>query len=216
MRSALGRLKALLATAPSSAAISPAVTLAAKNDRGERQAYLASRKWVDGSISDDLPAKRLSRIYGVNHFIVSQVNPHVVPFVTDTRRDTAPLAIVKQATSRTAREWLNAGASLLEKPLSLSPTLNRITNAGLSIINQDYVGDVNILPDKLLFNPLKLLAHRSADEVLELITMGERATWPKIEMIRVQSKIGRTLDEIVNRFEHNPTSAANAPVRHAV
>jgi len=193
----------------------PAVTLMAKDDKGKKQPYLKSRRWVDGSISDDLPAKRLSRIYGVNHFIVSQVNPHVVPFVTDTRRDTAPLAIVKQATSRTAREWLNAGASLLEGPLSLSPTLNRITNAGLSIINQDYVGDINILPDKLLFNPLKLLAHRSVDEVLELITMGERATWPKIEMIRVQTKVGRTLDRIVHRFEHGAPTPRRAPVKRA-
>ena len=62
----------------------PPVALAAKNDQGERQAYMTSRKWVDGSLSDDLPAKRLSRIYGVNHFIVSQVNPHIFPFVTDS------------------------------------------------------------------------------------------------------------------------------------
>ena len=32
------------------------MTLAAKNKYGERQEYLPSRKWVDGSVSDDLPA----------------------------------------------------------------------------------------------------------------------------------------------------------------
>jgi NTE family protein len=179
----------------------PSVRLAAKNDEGEKQPYLKSRRWVDGSISDDMPAKRLTRIYGVNHFIVSQVNPHVFPFVTDTRRGTGPLATLRTAGSRTAREWLNAGATLLEKPLSWNPTIHRLTNVGLSIINQDYIGDVNILPDKRLFNPLKLLAHRSVEEVVDLIAMGERATWPKIEMIRVQTKIGRTLDGIVSRFE---------------
>ena len=51
----------------------PPVALAAKNSQGKRQAYMPSRKWVDGSISDDLPAKRLARLYGANHFIVSQV-----------------------------------------------------------------------------------------------------------------------------------------------
>ena len=40
----------------------PAVTLMAKNARGERLPYVASRKWVDGSIADDLPAKRLARL----------------------------------------------------------------------------------------------------------------------------------------------------------
>jgi NTE family protein len=194
----------------------PPVGLAAKNDKGEKQPYLKSRRWVDGSISDDLPAKRLTRIYGVNHFIVSQVNPHVFPFVTDTRRGTAPLSILRTAGSRTVREWLNAGATLLEKPLSWNPTINRLTNAGLSIINQDYVGDINILPDKRLFNPLKLLAHRSIDEVVELIAMGERATWPKIEMIRVQTKIGRTLDRIVRRFEQRALDTTSSAARRAV
>ena len=75
----------------------PPVALAAKNDQGERQAYMASRKWVDGSLSDDLPAKRLSRIYGVNHFIVSQVTPHIFPFVSDSRRESGLLSTVKNA-----------------------------------------------------------------------------------------------------------------------
>ena len=193
----------------------PPVRLMARNDKGEKQPYLKSRRWVDGSISDDLPAKRLTRIYGVNHFIVSQVNPHVFPFVTDTRRGSDPISIMKTAGSRTAREWLNAGATLFEKPLSWNPTLNRITNAGLSIINQDYVGDINILPDRLLFNPLKLLAHRSVEEVVELIAMGERVTWPKIEMIRIQTKIGRKLDRIVGELDHGAPRLSGSTVRRA-
>ena len=193
----------------------PPVALAAKNSRGKRQAYLPSRKWVDGSLSDDLPAKRLSRIYGANHFIVSQVNPHVIPFVTDSRRETGFLSTIKSASGRTAREWLNASANLLEKPLSWNPTVNRLTNVGLSIINQDYVGDINILPDMRLFNPLKLLSHRSVAEVVNLIDMGERATWPKIEMIRIQTKIGRRLDRILRDLDQRALSVVNAASRRA-
>jgi len=179
----------------------PPVALAAKNARGERQAYMPSRKWVDGSLSHDLPAKRLSRVYSVNHFIVSQVNPHIFPFVTKTRGEQDLLSTITLATKRTAREWLNAAASIMEKPLSLSPTVSRITNVALGIINQDYVGDINILPEKRFFNPLKLLAHRSTEEIMELIEMGERATWPKIEMIRIQTQISRTLNRILSDLD---------------
>jgi NTE family protein len=179
----------------------PPVALAAKNARGERQAYMPSRKWVDGSISHDLPAKRLSRVYSVNHFIVSQVNPHIFPFVTRARGEQDLMSTIALATKRTAREWLNATASIMEKPLSLSPTASRITNVALGIINQDYVGDINILPEKRFFNPLKLLAHRSSEEIVELIEMGEKATWPKIEMIRIQTKISRTLSRILNDLD---------------
>jgi NTE family protein len=180
----------------------PPVALAAKNDHGERQAYLPSRKWVDGSLSHDLPAKRLSRIYGVNHFVVSQVNPHIFPFITDTTREQGLMSTIRTASRRTAREWINATASILEKPLSLNPTASRLTSVALGIINQDYVGDINILPDRHFFNPLKLLSHRSTEEVMNLISMGEKATWPKIEMIRVQTQISRTLTRVLKDFDH--------------
>ncbi|MBT8091451.1 MAG: patatin-like phospholipase family protein, partial [Gammaproteobacteria bacterium] len=193
----------------------PPVGLAAKNSRGKRQAYMPSRKWVDGSLSDDLPAKRLSRVYGANHFIVSQVNPHVIPFVTDSRRESGLVSTLKNASGRTVREWLNASATMLEKPLSWNPTISRLTNVGLSIINQDYVGDINILPDMRLFNPFKLLAHRSVAEVVNLIDMGERATWPKVEMIRIQTKIGRRLDRILRELDQRALPVANAASRRA-
>jgi NTE family protein len=193
----------------------PPVALAAKNDQGNKQAYLASRRWVDGSLSDDLPAKRLSRIYGVNHFIVSQINPHIFPFVTDTKRKRDPLTTVKLASGRVAREWINAGASIFERPLSWNPTVSRLTNVALSIINQDYFGDINILPDKRMFNPLKLLAHKSIEEIIELIEMGEKATWPKIEMIRVQTKISKSLDRILHDIDRRAPHVRSGRSRRA-
>nr|WHW29655.1 putative DUF3336 and Pat_TGL3-4-5_SDP1 domain-containing protein [uncultured bacterium] len=193
----------------------PPVALAAKNDEGLKQPYLPSRRWVDGSLSDDLPAKRLSRIYGVNHFIVSQINPHIFPFVTDTKRKKDPITTVKLAGGRIAREWINASASLFERPLAWNSTVNRVTNVALSIINQDYFGDINILPDKRIFNPLKLLAHKSIEEIIELIELGEKGTWPKIEMIRIQTKISRTLDGILRQLDHQEPRLRSSVSRRA-
>jgi len=193
----------------------PPVTLAAKNYLGERQPYMPSRKWVDGSISDDLPAKRLARLYGANHFIVSQTNPHIFPFVTDAKRAQGFIPTLQYATTRTVKEWLNASASLMEKPLSLSPAASRWTNMALAVINQDYVGDINILPEKRFFNPLKILAHKSAEQILELITMGEKAAWPKIEMIRIQSKIGRKLNRILAEFDYKLVRRERRATRRA-
>jgi hypothetical protein len=45
--------------------------------------------------------------------------------------------------------------------------------------------------------------------------MGERATWPKIEMIRIQTKIGRKLDRIVRQFEHRVPAATRSAARRA-
>ena len=39
-------------------------------------------KYVDGSVASDLPMQRIAELFNVNTFIVSQVNPHVCPFVS--------------------------------------------------------------------------------------------------------------------------------------
>lgn len=181
----------------------PPVTLAAKDHLGEKQAYLPAEKWVDGSVSDDMPAKRLARLYGVNHYVVSQTNPHVIPFVTDSKRRQDTLGIWKDAGTKTARALVNASATTLEKPLSLSPALARVTSLWLSVINQDYVGDINILPANRYFNPFRVLAFLTEKEIRELMQAGERATWPKVEMIRIQTRISRTLDRILSNLQQD-------------
>ncbi len=43
--------------------------------------HVTGDRWIDGSVENDLPMKRLAELFNVNHFIVSQVNPHVYPFL---------------------------------------------------------------------------------------------------------------------------------------
>jgi NTE family protein len=195
----------------------PPVVLMAKNDQGERQAYHSSRKWVDGSLSEDLPAKRLARLYGINHYIVSQTNPYVIPFIDTTKRKTDVVSEVKYAAIDTARAWINAGAAIFEKPLGWIPEVERLTNSALSVINQSYMGDITISPRSKLHNPLKALSWRTHDEIIELMDEGERATWPRIERIRIQTRISRTLDPILQRFEeaHIEEFGKPAPGRKA-
>jgi len=191
----------------------PPVTLAAKDHIGEKQAYLPSRKWVDGSVSDDMPAKRLARLYGVNHYIVSQTNPHVIPFIADGKKKQDTLSLLRDASVSTARAWVNAGATTMEKPLSLSPGLTRMTNMALAVINQDYIGDINILPINRFFNPFKVLSYLSAREIIDLVKSGEKATWPQIEMIRNQTKISRTLSRILTDYDEQHVQHVKSALR---
>ena len=191
----------------------PPVTLAAKNDHGERQAYLPSRKWVDGSITDDLPAKRLARLYGVNHYIVSQTNPLVTPFLSDNNTSSGAFTKLRNSGFQTARLWLNTGADLLQKPLSKAPLLNSAFNSMLSVINQNYRGDINIVPQAKFANPYKVLSNSSASEIEKLMLSGERAAWPHIEKIRIQTKIGITLDTILRDFEAQYVDSATVNYR---
>jgi TAG lipase / steryl ester hydrolase / phospholipase A2 / LPA acyltransferase len=82
------------------------------------------------------------------------------------------------------------------------PPLHSLANLTMSVINQDYSGDINIVRPTILWSPDKMLSNLSLEEVKELIDMGERATWPKIEMVRVQTRISQTLEAILTVYEH--------------
>ncbi|PIE39598.1 MAG: patatin [Gammaproteobacteria bacterium] len=181
----------------------PPVMLEARDTHGERQPYLPSRKWVDGSVSEDLPAKRLARLYGVNHYIVSQANPHILPFVSDREHSRGALNVVTRASRATLREWANAALTLSKRPLRGYPALQKMGNTFLSVINQSYVGDINIIPRQRFHNPTKILAHPQYKDVIRLVQAGERAAWPKLEMVRIQTRIGSRLVEILEELDHD-------------
>ncbi|OAO04588.1 DUF3336 domain-containing protein [Parasphingorhabdus sp.] len=181
--------------------IYPPVTLAAKDHRGERIPYLPNRKWVDGSVTHDLPAKRLARLYGVNHHIVSQANPLITPFATDVSQKRNPLSSIRNASVTTMKAWLNANVEMMQKPLSYFPRLNSMANMTLSVINQDYTGDINIIRPSMFWGPTKILSNLPVEDIDELIQLGERTTWPKLEMVRTQTKISQTLDKILFEYE---------------
>jgi len=62
-----------------------ATDLFCKDPNGEIKPYtLMNRKFLDGSIGHDLPMNQLSIFFNVNNFIVSQTNPHVIPFMDYT------------------------------------------------------------------------------------------------------------------------------------
>ncbi len=180
----------------------PPVSLAAKNVKGERVPYLPSRKWVDGSLSEDLPMKRLSRLYGVNHFIVSQTNPLALPFISSEKRKQGLVHTLSQTALGTMKDWGLAAAHLLQRPLSQDTYVNKLIDGYISLVSQTYIGDINILPSSRFLSPTKILAARSSEEVMALLEEGERQTWPLIERIRLQTKISRTLNRLVEELDN--------------
>lgn len=61
------------------------VDLMMKTEDGQIFPYNPSSsglRYQDGSVGSDLPMQRLAELFNINTFIVSQVNPHVCPFVS--------------------------------------------------------------------------------------------------------------------------------------
>ena len=178
----------------------PPVTLRAKDARGNRRPYVPSRQWIDGSISDDLPAKRLARLYGINHFISSQTNPIVFWMLQDpvTHSDLISryLSICQSAT----RDWLRAIYPFVMDSVRHVYPVNRYMQVMFGLATQDYTADINILPRQRFFDPTRLLSPRSKEETVKLINEGERATWPKLDMINNCTKVSRQINSALQRL----------------
>jgi len=182
--------------------IYPPVLLYAKGRDGSRRPYVPSRRWVDGSISADLPERRLARLYGVNFFITSQTNPIVLWAVRDTGFDDSLPARFLELSRSTGREWLRASYPTAMRLLKNTYPLNLYARMAYSVGMQEYTADVNIIPRRRLWDPRKLLSILTDEETRELIHEGEVATWPKIEMIRNCTRVGRTLERIRTEYEY--------------
>jgi len=186
----------------------PPVTLFARGADGKPKPYLPSRKWVDGSVAEDLPAKRLSRLFGVNHYIVSMINPLAVPFVDDPKlrgrrrfRGAANVMFTDTATdllSTLERYLTRVGVSFISPAVLMAH----------GILNQSYTGDVNIILEKKNFNWRNVLfSYRGDEEIEQLVLAGKRNTWPKLAIIRNATLIGQELDTILDsldRREYGP------------
>ena len=180
----------------------PPVMLMAKNVHGEAQPYLPTRKWVDGSIADDLPAKRLSRLYSTNHYIVSMVNPIATPFLSNDKERGRLSAALGSLGIGVGREVLNFYRGIAQKQGDNWPRFNMLLNGIHALMDQEYSGDINIVPSFGWYNPAKILSHLSEKELVDLMEGGEHSAFPAVESMRLCTKISRTMEEILHRFEY--------------
>ncbi len=180
--------------------IYPAVKLWAKNIKGEQIPYIPSRRWVDGTLKNDLPIQRLSRLYGVNHTIVSQTNPHVVPFLSRSRQHPILLTMARKLIGKNIT--LNVGLVLEALTKNVRPnSLALLFDKAHSLVAQAYIGDINIVPPRRPTNMARIFLNANSKDVEEFINIGKQATWPKIEMIRNTTRISRTFTSCIHKLQ---------------
>ncbi|KAI4126324.1 MAG: hypothetical protein LQ338_003801 [Usnochroma carphineum] len=186
-----------------------AATILAKDPKtGEAVPWNPSpQHWIDGSVDNDLPMTRLAEMFNVNHFIVSQVNPHVVPFLLKEEDVIAPKAQRSASTAPSAPAWLHTVTHLgKDEALHRMRTLaeigifpNALTKA-VSVLSQKYSGDITILPEISYSDFPRMLSNPTLEFMATARLCGERATWPKLSRIRNHCAIELALDDAVQKL----------------
>lgn len=161
------------------------------------------QRWIDGSVDNDLPMTRLAEMFNVNHFIVSQVNPHVVPFLAkdeeamtiEANTDSSWPNYLYTAMNLAKGEALHRMHVLAE--MGIFP--NTLTKAR-SVLSQKYSGDITIFPEISYADFPRMFKNPTTEFMLQATLSGERATWPKMSRIRNHCAIELALDEAVQQL----------------
>lgn len=182
--------------------IYPPVTLQAREPGAtspNQVPYMPTESWIDGSVHGDLPLMRMARLHNVNKTIVSQANPHVVPFISHHHQRGLG-AFAKQAAISLAHGQVATALKLTRQgpqPGILRPLLEQAH----AMASQDYLGDINIpFPFRLALYR-KVLSNPDADDLAMFIRLGEQATWSRLAMIHDQTRISRAFSRCIRRVK---------------
>ena len=171
----------------------PPVQLRAKNFAGKSVAYMPQSRWIDGSVHDDIPKERVNRLHNVNHYIVSQANPHVVPFLSEDTDVKGLLPFIQDVVIRGPMVQVEHFLELVHQHFEV-PGLGSVIKKAHAVVRQNYSGDITIYPSRRLMSLGKTFSNFGTAEIERILWEGRRATWPKIERIRNTTQISRTFD----------------------
>ena len=172
--------------------------LMARNSQGKVVPYLSlGEEWIDGSIQHDLPLETMSTCFNLTNIIASQVNPHVVPFLSkDIDRPgsrTDVFRTIESFVTTDIRHRLNMFATL-----GLFP---RIYGHSFSQwFQQRFIGHVTIVPRFVAAEAigLKAILNPTASDMKRYLHGGEKATWPKLSYIGHLCAIEKCLDKCLD------------------
>ncbi|KAJ7976691.1 Triacylglycerol lipase SDP1 [Quillaja saponaria] len=147
---------------------------------GPDEGSTSLRRWRDGSLEIDLPMMQLKELFNVNHFIVSQANPHIAPLLR-------------------LKEFVRAyGGNFAAKVLELGFPLGGLAK----LFAQEWEGDVTVVMPATLAQYSKIIQNPSYVELQKAANQGRRCTWEKLSAIKANCGIELALDESVAILNH--------------
>ncbi|KAL2326022.1 hypothetical protein Fmac_025080 [Flemingia macrophylla] len=153
------------------------------------------RRWRDGSLEIDLPMIQLKELFNVNHFIVSQANPHI-----------SPLLRLKEFIRAYGGNFAAKLAHLVE--MEVKHRCHQVLELGFplgglaKLFAQDWEGDVTVVMPATIGQYLKIIQNPSYLELQKAANQGRRCTWEKLSAIKANCGIELALDESVAILNH--------------
>ncbi len=188
----------------------PAAPLEQRTRDGSTAGYISGERWVDGSLYADLPKLRLARLHNVNNFILSQTNPHALPFARLNARDGVVPTLAGMASAAALAQG-GLAVNLLGRAGRVGTgNVGAFVNHAQALVRQPYRGDIDISPRFRWDLVQKVVRNPSRKDLDTFILEGERAAWPLLARIRDQTRVERALQRAI-RTVRMRISATSSP-----
>uniref|UniRef100_A0A1D1Z9S9 Triacylglycerol lipase SDP1 n=1 Tax=Anthurium amnicola TaxID=1678845 RepID=A0A1D1Z9S9_9ARAE len=166
------------------------VDLLAKDKAGNivqwAPAEIKWRKSTDAVPTEsESPLTRISELFNVNHFIVSQANPYIAPFMAN-----------EQFGSNILMKCGNLLSSEFRHRISQLIHIGLLTKSFRGLIDEKVSGNVTIVPYLTISDFKTLLSNPSYTSLDYWILKGEQSTWPMLALIKNRCMIELALDRI--------------------
>lgn len=159
-------------------------------DGNERYESTSGMTFQDGSMEADLPMQQLSEMFNVNHFIISQANPHAVMFASFGFDRSVWINPLVGTINGILHFLQNQLKSYLRNVFDLfggrriAPLWDTRRSIGSQFFTQEYEGrdtDISLIPwqqhrslTSAMFN---LIKNPTPEEFKEWVAAAERETW---------------------------------------
>lgn len=154
------------------------------------------RPWTHASYSDrDSPLARIAELFNVNHFIVSQARPYLVPFLQSSMQGPSPLSPFRGNTSLSSallRLFMLEAYHRFQQLDSLN--LLPLSIRRFLIDEKVPAASLTIVPELGARDFAKLLERPTKEGVDYWILRGERSVWPAVGALKVRCAIESELD----------------------
>ncbi|KGO65111.1 Patatin/Phospholipase A2-like protein [Penicillium italicum] len=157
------------------------------------------------------PLSRISELFNVNHFIVSQARPYLVPFLR------SELNLL----DRRQTGWNNLSRSAMRLVIvELRHRLRQLDYLGVLpaplsrlLIDETIPGpNLTLVPDLCFWDLRKLFQSPTKDRVSEWALKGERGVWPAISALKVREAVEIELDRAYQLVRRRRPSDASVSV----
>jgi TAG lipase/lysophosphatidylethanolamine acyltransferase len=162
------------------------VDLLAKDSDGRIIVWSPSSGWTTTTSHKESPEQRLAELFNVNHFILSQSQPYIVPFLAQ-----GP----KGSKSILSRIFAFTGSEIRFRITQLT-RLKLVPLALASIFEERLQGNITINPPLSTNDFTTIFGNPTSQSLSYWILKGEQSTWPHLHMIKCRTMVEQALNSV--------------------